>query len=79
MELEREGLSMIINNVGNVLCDNKLYEKNWFILCNYESQKDYKRLERLSDMWLNIKYKRCEYDSNKMRKIERMKRRMYRR
>lgn len=71
MEFTKNGNSLILYK-NKYESDEMFLKKGWFIISQTDVQKNFQEIERISKLYINVKFKGCVYNRNIMDKIEEM-------
>lgn len=68
MEFKKNGKSIILNK-KECESDEIFLKKGWFLISQPDIIKNYDENLRLSKIWVNMKFRNCNYNKNIMEKI----------
>lgn len=72
MEFSNNGMSYFIEKNENE-SDVYYYKRCWLIAKNKPTNElEYKEIEKLSNLWININYLGCEYSENVQKHIKKL-------
>ena len=73
MEFKKNGISIILNK-NKSEPEELFFKKGWLIINqNNELFKNYDEIIKLSNIWINQKYKKCKYSKDIYNKINQLK------
>ncbi len=67
----KDGKFVMLNQEDNITEKNT--EKGWLIINNYNYLINNNDLNRLANMWINIKFHKCQYNSEITNKVNKLK------
>ena len=73
MEFKKNGISIILNK-NKSEPEELFFKKSWLIINqNNELFRNYDEIIKLSNIWINHKYKNCKYSKDICNKINQLK------
>ena len=75
MEFKKNGKSIVLQK-KDYECDEIFLKKGWFLISQPDIIKNYDENTRLSNIWVNKKFKSCIYNKNLMEKLTDMEKNM---
>jgi len=74
MEFYKKGISIILNKqLGE---SDEIFYKRGFFIINQSKLDDFQELEKLSKIWSNYKFKKCNYSNDLIKLVTNMEKNM---
>jgi len=71
-EFKKNNQILIVSKPSDLSYD-MFFEKYWFIISQHSDlNKNYKFLDKMSEIWINYKYRNCYYGKDVIQRIEKM-------